>query len=400
MQLFICGIFYYLIGYALAYGNGSPYLGLTTWAGIGLLESSLAFWFFQFVFAATAATIISGAVAERCNFTAYIIYSATISGFVYPVVSHWTWHDEGWLKIKGYKDFAGSGVVHALAGVCSFVAASFMGPRIGRFSHGKTYDIPGHSLPMVGTGALLLISGFLAFNGGSLGHVTQPGDSMIIARSMLSTIIGGSGAATVALIFGRCHLINESDWPFSFVLNATLAGMVSVCGGPEAYSTWIALVVGGIGCLCYQCIHKVVLLLKVDDPLDAVAVHFGAGCWGVIARPIFSKDGLIFGFTHDSSVQLLNNFVGLFAIISWSAITSCILFGSLKLCGKLRVSEQEEIKGLDVSKHGEESYPKSAWWTNESPLNQNENASGSYSVRLKEYDNHAFQMERKNHHKS
>ncbi|KAK9496981.1 hypothetical protein O3M35_012781 [Rhynocoris fuscipes] len=349
LDLFICSIFYYIFGYTLAYEEGNAFLGYMNWAGTGLADSRLSYWFFQFIFAATAATIISGAVAERCNFIAYIVYSGLISGVVYPIVSHWAWHKDGWLQSFGYVDFAGCGVVHALAGVCSFISAAFLGPRLGRFTNGKPNDLPGHSLPLVGIGALLLISGFLAFNGGSLGHISQPGDSEIVARSMLSTIVGGSGGAVVSLILGRLGLYGPSPWPFSMTLNATLAGMVSICGGPEAYATWAAFVVGAIASLVFFCLHHIVLFLKVDDPLDATAVHFGAGCWGVLARPFFTNGGLIYG-NSDALSLLFHNAVGLLAIILWSTISSTIIFGGLKLLGVLRISDEEQMKGSYIKK--------------------------------------------------
>uniref|UniRef100_A0A0N7Z8Z4 Ammonium transporter n=1 Tax=Rhodnius neglectus TaxID=72488 RepID=A0A0N7Z8Z4_9HEMI len=394
LDLLICAVFYYITGYTLAYEDGNSFLGYSRWAGYGFEESKLAYWFFQFIFAATAATIISGAVAERCNFVAYIVYSGLISGVVYPIVSHWAWHQDGWLRNMGYSDFAGCGVVHALAGVCSFVAAALLGPRIGRFSNGKPKEIPGHSLPLVGVGALLLISGFLAFNGGSLGHITQPGDSETVARSMFSTIVGGSGGATVSLILGRVGMYGPSPWPFSPTLNAALAGMVSVCGAPEAYATWAAFLCGAIGCLIYFALHRLVLFLKVDDPLDTVAVHFGAGVWGVFARALLSQEGLIYADPNALNL-LLHNAIGVFAIICWSAVTSIILFGSLKLLGLLRISEEEELKGLDISKHGETSYPSSAWgWYNDTVEFYPENG-GTFKMK-REYDNHAFQLEKRN----
>ncbi|XP_014289420.1 putative ammonium transporter 1 [Halyomorpha halys] len=392
LDLFICSIFYYLIGFPLAYGNGSSFIGLTYWAGNDFQESRLAFWFFQFVFAATAATILSGAVAERCNFIAYIVYSGVISGFVYPVVSHWAWHEEGWMKKMGYKDFAGSGVVHALAGMASFVAASFLGPRKGRF---PGQPISGHSTPLLGLGALLLISGFLAFNGGSLGQISGPGDSELVARSMVSTIFGGTGAAIVALVFGRC--LSDAPWPFSFTLNCTLAGMVSVCGGPEVYNSWSAMIVGGIGSIVYIGFHLLITYIKVDDPLDASPLHFGAGAWGVLARPIFENDGLIYGNIKDFPTKITNNIIGVLAIMAWSAGSSIILFGALKVTGFLRISEEEEIIGLDLSKHGENAYPSSAWERTSSSWVEGDILANSSDCKLEKinYDNYAFQMEKR-----
>ncbi|XP_054285199.1 putative ammonium transporter 1 [Macrosteles quadrilineatus] len=404
LDLFICGICYWLVGYSLAYSPGNSLLGYSWWAGVGVSETSMAHWFFQFIFAATAATIISGAVAERCNFAAYIVYSSVISGFVYPVVSHWAWGEGGFLATLGYRDFAGSGVVHAVAGVCSFIAAAFVGPRIGRFENGLVVEKPGHSVPLVGIGGLLLVSGFLAFNGGSLGHISQPGDSEIVARSITSTIMGGSGAAVVVLVLSKVGLLGPPTWAFSTTLNAVLAGMVSICAAADIYSTLGAIITGAIACPVYLVLRSFVIYLRVDDPLDAVAVHFGAGVWGVIAMPIFSKGGLAYGVDNESVAQLWHNTVGVLVMIIWSTVCSVLLFGLLRLLNLLRVSESEELEGLDISKHNEPAYPEKGWHVSHPPSVHNHNTlkkHGSYSPALRAFskqptlafDNMAMEME-------
>ncbi|KAL1140455.1 hypothetical protein AAG570_000387 [Ranatra chinensis] len=350
LDIVICALVYYLIGYSLGYGNGSCIIGLTYWAGVGLSEASMAHWFFQFIFAATASTILSGAVAERCNFLAYIIYNAAISGFVYPVVSHWVWHEEGWLVQLGYRDFAGSGAVHALAGTCSFVAAALLGPRHGRFQDGKPLEIAGHSTPLVGVGGLLLISGFLAFNGGSLGHATHPGDGEIIARTIVNTIMGGSGAGLILLGISITGLIGEYHWPFALTLNSILTGMVSICGGADEFSSLGALITGALASPIFLGIHYLMLHFQVDDPLDAVAVHFGGGMWGVISMPLLTKKGILYEGSRKAFKQLGYNFIGLLAISAWSASTSLVIFGILKFSKQFRVSEEEEIIGKPANK--------------------------------------------------
>ncbi|KAG8309933.1 ammonium transmembrane transporter activity protein [Homalodisca vitripennis] len=358
---FICGIFYWLVGYSLAYSPGNMFLGYTLWAGVGMPEGRLAHWFFQFVFAATAATILSGAVAERCNFAAYIVYSSVISGFVYPVVAHWAWAEGGLLAEMGYRDFAGSGVVHALAGVCSLVAAAFIGPRTGRFQNGVAVEKPGHSIPLMGLGGLLLISGFLAFNGGSLGHITEPGDGEIVARSIMNSIMAGSGAAVVILALCKLGLVGPSTWAFSTTLNATLAGIVSVCAGVDVFSPLGAIISGACACLVYLLFRFLVLYVKVDDPLDAVAVHLGGGLWGLISFPLFARGGIVYGVNGQSIAQLWHNLVGAIIIMVWSAICSVILFGILRVTGYLRVSEEQELEGLDIAMHNEPAYPAKGW---------------------------------------
>ncbi|KAI5697844.1 hypothetical protein M8J75_016225 [Diaphorina citri] len=321
---FICCIFYWGIGYSLAYSPGNQFLGLSHWGGVGVTGDQMSHWFFQFIFAATAATILSGAVAERCNFIAYIVYSAVISGITYPIVSHWVWSDEGWLNKLGYSDFAGSGA-------------------------------------LVGVGALLLVVGFLAFNGGSLGHMTARGDGALIASVMSNTVMGGAGGSIGILIASRLGLCGRPCWNFLFTVNAGLMGMVSVCAGANVFSMWSSLVIGLIAGPLYVALRYLVIACGVDDPLDASAVHFGGGLWGVMSEPLFRRGGLIYGITDDAVKGLLHNAVGAGSIFLWSLTTSFILFGFLYLINMLRVPSTEEIEGLDITKHNEIAYPPSAW---------------------------------------
>ncbi|XP_050521489.1 putative ammonium transporter 1 isoform X2 [Daktulosphaira vitifoliae] len=354
LDLFFCSISYWFVGYGLAYGNGNPYYGIDYYAGVGMPDDKMAFWFFQFIFAATAATLISGAVAERCNFIAYIFYSTIISGVTYPIVAHWVWAPNGWLLNLGYSDFSGAGAVHLLAGTCSFIAALFLGPRTGRFDSSNPRDFNGHSMPLVATGTLLIITGFLAFNGGSLGHITSPGDGAIVAKSISNTITGGSGAAVCILMLSKAGFLGKSRWPFLISINGILIGMVSVCGAVNDYSYISSFTIGVIGCLVYVVLQYLVPLLKVDDPLEATAVHFGGGLWGVIAVPFFTKGGI-----SNNSSLLKSNLIGAGAIVLWSVINSVILFGFLKVFDLLRVSEEKEHIGLDISLHKEQAYPVS-----------------------------------------
>ncbi|VVC43294.1 Ammonium transporter,Ammonium transporter AmtB-like domain [Cinara cedri] len=360
LDLFFCAISYWLIGYGLAYGGGGcGYYGKEYFASVGMPEIKNGVWFFQYVFAATAATIISGAVAERCNFIAYVFYSVIISGFTYPIVSHWVWSSDGWLLKLGYTDFSGAGAVHMLAGTCSFVAALFIGPRIGRFGNfNGSNEYSGHSMPLVATGTMLLISGFLSFNGGSLGHITEPGDGVIVANSVSNTILGGSGAAVLMLILSNFGLAGKSKWPFAMTVNAILIGMVSVCGGVDQYTRLSSLIIGAIGCLVYLVLQWLVPFIKVDDPLECTAVHFGGGLWGVIAVPLFVKGG--FWNNRDSMSLLISNSIGAGSIIAWSTVNSVILFGFLRVFDLLRVSKDKEIAGLDMSLHKEQAYPVTA----------------------------------------
>uniref|UniRef100_A0A1B6E7Z3 Ammonium transporter n=1 Tax=Clastoptera arizonana TaxID=38151 RepID=A0A1B6E7Z3_9HEMI len=361
LDTFLCAIGYWLIGYSLAYSPGNAFMGYSHWAGFGVEDSSMAFWFYQFIFAATAATIISGAVAERCNFIAYIVYSSVVSGFVYPIVSHWVWAEDGWLNKLGFVDFAGSSAVHLLAGVCSLVAAILLGPRIGRFENGKVVDKPGHSIPLIGIGGLILISGFMAFNCGSLHQISKPKSGEITARIIINTVMGGGGASIIILILCKTGLIGVSKWTFTTTLNATITGMVSVAAGANQLTTIGALLTGMCACFVYLLIRQTLIYFEIDDPLESVAVHLGGGLFGVISVSFFTRSGFMYGGRKKAADILFYNFIGAIAIIAWSGALSIILFGALKLTGYLRVSETVELEGLDITEHNEPAYPAQGW---------------------------------------
>lgn len=360
LDVFICGIVYWVVGYPLAYGEGNAFFGYTGWASYGVSEDDYAFWFFQFVFAATTATIVSGAMAERCAFGAYVIYSSVLSGLVYPVVSHWAWSDIGWLANGYYHDFAGSGVVHLTGGVASLIGAVFLGPRIGRFGVGGK-KIAGHSLPLAALGGFILLFGFLAFNGGSQGSISGEGDARAIATAIINTVISGSSAAMFVLIFRRLPFFSrKGTWSFAITLNAALTGMVSACAGCNVLQPWGSFITGIIAGPLYLGISSAMELFEVDDPLDAVAVHGGGGLWGLITVAVFRPDGLVFG-GENSLTTLGWNLAGALSIILWAGSICTVLFGVLKYLDRLRVPANFEIRGLDLAKHAESAYPAEAW---------------------------------------
>uniref|UniRef100_A0A1I8GPP1 Ammonium transporter n=2 Tax=Macrostomum lignano TaxID=282301 RepID=A0A1I8GPP1_9PLAT len=374
LDSFIGGIAYYVIGYGLAFGapNGNPFCGSGYFAMSYLPESKFSHWFFQFVFAATAATIVSGAVAERCEFLAYITYSFIITGIVYPIVSHWAWDgDIGWLSIgikaqngslvSTYHDFAGSGVVHVTGGCAAFVAAAILGPRIGRFDDEtkKPLDIRGHSVPLASLGGFILFFGFFAFNGGSQLSISNSGDGSVVAIAMVNTILSGSVAAFATLLLGR---IRGPHWSLLQTINGGLAGMVAICAGCDVVYPWGACIIGFFAAISYTCWSMLLLALKIDDPLDAVAVHYGGGLWGVIAVAFLHRSrGIVMTFDQQSGLDLAVQLVGVLAITAWSGGVSIIVFGILRLLKVFRVSREYEIKGLDFPKHGEMAYPLTAY---------------------------------------
>ena len=330
----------------------------------GLDVKQFAHWFWCFVFAGTAVTIVSGAMAERCELVAYFAYSIIISGLVYPVVAHWAWTEHGWLAVNGYIDFAGSGVVHHLGGVCGFVGAVFLGPRIGRFdARGKPVNIPGHSVPLAALGAFILLFGFFAFNGSTQGAISTPNDMMIVQRAVMNTMIGGCSSGLTTLLFFRYSGWPAGKWSLLSTINGTLCGMITTCAFCNLAEPHITFIVGIFAAFVYAFIPYAMIWLKIDDPLDAVAVHSGGGMLGVLVTPLVISKGGVFDAENGVTAmhQVWSQLVGILVITAWSAIVSSVMFYILKLNKKLRVSREMELQGLDQVKHGEAAYPAEAW---------------------------------------
>uniref|UniRef100_H2YUH3 Ammonium transporter n=1 Tax=Ciona savignyi TaxID=51511 RepID=H2YUH3_CIOSA len=383
LDLFIGAIMYFAIGYSFAYGKpGNAFIGHNYFFATNMDENfTYAGWFFQYVFAATASTIVSGAMAERTEFTTYMVYFTFLTGFVYPVVAHWCWSEVGWLKVGmgenthglSYIDYAGSGVVHLTGGSAALVGAIALGPRIGRFKpDGTVNDLPGHTVTVAALGGFILFVGFMAFNGGSQLSISNPGDGNVVALSVMNTVLGGASGAIVAmLVYKTTDAIRGEDhyWSLLITINGGLAGMVSMCAGCNDMLPWAAVVIGTIAGLAFMGWHHLMLFCKIDDPLDAVAVHLGGGLAGVLLAPIFVMKGLtspetqqhvggiIYGGNYLAFQSFGWNLLGAVAIIGWTVAISTLLFGSMKLLGVLRVSEADELRGLDEIKHGEPAYP-------------------------------------------
>ncbi|XP_069131932.1 putative ammonium transporter 1 isoform X2 [Argopecten irradians] len=372
MDSFVSGASYWILGFAFAYGDGgsaNKFIGASLFASSDLPDSRFAEFFFQYTFAATAATIVSGAMAERCEFIAYFAYSFCITAFIYPVVTHWAWGG-GWLSegyqydfgTVAYQDFAGSGVVHVLGGVAAFVGAALLGPRIGRFHKGQVAQLRGHSVPIAALGGFILFFGFLAFNGGSQLAISNPGDGEAVALSIVNTIISASFAAFGSLLINRILPGLGNSWSLLVTINGALAGMVAACAGCNRMQPWGACIVGVFASISYTIWSWLMRKLRIDDPLDAVAVHFGGGLWGVISIAFLDREeGILLNWDQRSGYKLLWQFCGLGAIIAWTLVFSLLLFGSLKLFGLLRVPQDIEEKGLDIPKHGEPAYPPEAY---------------------------------------
>ncbi len=304
-------------------------------------------WLFQAVFAATAATIVSGAVAGRMKVAGYLIYSAVLTGLIYPISGMWKWGG-GWLDQQGFQDFAGSAVVHGVGGFAGLAGALILGPRLGRFVNGKSIPMPGHSLPIAALGVFILWFGWYGFNPGSQLAFQSTGDidaTMHIA--VTTTLAAGAGGLAATLL--SWFLFRKPD--LSMGLNGILGGLVGITACCDCMSNWMAMVVGAVaGALI---IAGVMLLdkLKIDDPVGAWPVHGLCGVWGCLAIGILPNAHLESGATS-FGVQL----TGTLAICGWSFVTMLVLFSVLKGMNVLRVSEAEEQKGLDISEHGMQAY--------------------------------------------
>ncbi|MGB0114349.1 MAG: ammonium transporter [Ilumatobacteraceae bacterium] len=354
-------------GYAIAFGTGNDFIGTNGWflgsdiADNYLAESSLTnmtFFIFQVAFAATAATIVSGAMAERTKFRSYIIYSFFLTALVYPIIVHWTWGG-GWLSTLDtpYIDFAGSGIVHMVGGVAALVGCAFLGPRIGKYGpDGKPRAIPGHSIPFAILGVFVLLVGWFGFNAGS-----ELAADLTVPAIAVTTVIAAA-AGGVAAMFLIWAIAGKPD--VAMAGNGVLAGLVGITAGTAHVNNWGALIIGLIAGMIVVGAVLAFDRIKIDDPVGAISVHGVCGAFGVLAVGLFattdgsplgadSVDGLFYG---GGATQLVTQLIGVVAIAAFVGVAMVIIFGAIKMTLGLRVSEEEEIEGLDVLEHGSPGY--------------------------------------------
>jgi Amt family ammonium transporter len=314
----------------------------------------LAFLIFQTVFAATAATIVSGAMAERTKFNAYLMYSAVISLVIYPISGHWAWGG-GWLSTLTipFHDFAGSSVVHMVGGTAALVGALVLGPRIGKYGkNGEVKAIPGHSITLATLGVFVLWIGWFGFNPGSQLAAAGVTNAKAISLIFVTTNIAAAGGAFSTMLF---IWLKYKKPTLSMTLNGALAGLVAVTAGCDAFSPGGALIVGILaGILVVLAVEFFDRIVKIDDPVGAISVHGVCGAFGTLMVGFFStSQGLFYG----QGISLLKSqAIGVVSIAAWVLLASTVLFLALKFFNGLRVEKRIEEEGLDIYEHGESAY--------------------------------------------
>ena len=352
LDIAVGSLTYWFVGYSLMYGDTTN--GWFFWSGI--MQGEGADLFFQTMFAATAATIVSGAIAGRTKYSTYVIFSIVMTAIIYPIAGGWQWQGSGWLTELGFIDFAGSSIVHAVGGFAALVAAYLVGPRIGKFVDGKVMPIPGHNQILATLGVFILWLGWFGFNGGS--QLAWGGDDAVAASTVvLITNLAAAAGALGALIttwiwYGKPHLAQS--------LNGALAGLVSItagCGNMTAGGAVLAGLIGGI--IVVFSIEIIEKKLKIDDAIGAASVHGVVGFWGTIVIGLWGVDGDtgLGLFNGGGADQLIAQLTGGVAYAVWAVVLSFIVFGILKKTVGLRVTEEEEVAGLDISEHGTIAYP-------------------------------------------
>jgi len=354
MDFCIGTVVFWLVGYGIMFGAGTGFFGAfepfseVNHAPAGI--PNMAFFFFQLVFAATAATIVSGAMAERTKFSSYLIYSAVITLIIYPISGHWVWGG-GWLASleTPFVDFAGSTVVHSAGGWLAMAGALVLGPRIGKYKNGKINAIPGHSITLAALGVFILWLGWFGFNPGStLGF----GDAGLVAKIFVTTNAAAAAGAIATLI---TTWVRYGKPGLSMTLNGVLAGLVAITAGCHAVTPAGAVMIGAIaGVLVVFAVEFFDKVLKIDDPVGAISVHGVCGAFGTLAVGLFATEGGL--FNGGGAALLTSQAIGVASVFAWAFGVGLVLFLTIKYTIGLRVSAKEEENGLDYYEHGEKAY--------------------------------------------
>ncbi len=362
----IAGILYYLIGYSLMYTDVSGWIGSfsllynTSEAEIALLGadeatpelvaavtengySVMSDWFFQMVFVATAASIVSGTLAERIKVWPFLLFVVVLTGFIYPIQGAWTWGG-GWLSEMGFSDFAGSTIVHSVGGWAALTGAIILGARKGKYGpDGKVHPMPGANLPLATLGTFVLWLGWFGFNGGSQLALGSALDASAMAIVFVNTNLAAAGGVIAAMAASQI-VFKKID--LTMALNGAIAGLVSITAGPDLQNHLLSILIGGIGGVLVVASVPLLDKLRIDDVVGAIPAHLVAGIWGTLAVGIFGAGSL--------GVQV----IGIVAVGAFVAVTSAVLWLALKFTLGIRVSEEEEHAGLDTMELGQEAYPE------------------------------------------
>ncbi len=362
----VAGILYYVVGYSLMYTDvNGGFIGTFTLlynpSGaeaellggsedpavlakvVGNGYSQMSDWFFQMVFVATAASIVSGTLAERIKVWPFIIFVVVLTGILYPIQGSWTW-GSGWLSDMGFSDFAGSTIVHSVGGWCALTGAIILGPRKGKYSAtGAVYPMPGSNLPLATLGTFILWMGWFGFNGGSQLAAGSAFDISAMAVVFTNTNLAAAGGVVAAMATSQI-VFKKMD--LTFALNGAIAGLVSITAGPDLTNHLLSIVIGGIGGVLVVVAVPLIDKLRIDDVVGAISAHLIAGIWGTLAVGIFGAD------------SLGTQFIGIVAIGAFMVVTSTLLWLVLKYSIGIRVSEEDEELGLDKAELGMEAYPE------------------------------------------
>ena len=352
MDFSMGSIAFWAIGFGLMFGtSGTGWFGtdgffLSGWEGPDGDQWVLAFWMFQCVFAATAATIVSGAVAERTKFVGYLVYSVVLCAFIYPVFGSWAWgsllNGGGWLEGMGFIDFAGSTVVHSVGGWAALAGTIVLGPRLGKYGkNGEVRAIPGHNIPMAAIGVFILWLGWFGFNPGS----TTTGDSSIAMIFVTTNLSAAAGA--ICAMFASWIMFQKPDIGMS--LNGALAGLVGITAGCANVSPTSAIIIGAISGILVVLSVVTIDKMHIDDPVGAISVHGVCGAWGTLAAGLFNMGG--------TNVKIITTqLVGIGAAFAWAFGTAFILFKVIDMTIGLRISKEDEMMGVDIVEHGAHAY--------------------------------------------
>ncbi|MGF1463161.1 MAG: ammonium transporter [Maricaulaceae bacterium] len=350
----LAGLAFYLCGYELMYGGQTPFFGVPgPWAPSDSLDTGYASasdWFFQMVFVATAASVVSGALAERIKLWPFLIFVVLLCGLIYPIQGAWKWGG-GWLDALGFQDFAGSTLVHSTGGWAALTGAILLGPRTGKFdAQGRVRAMPGSNLPLAALGTFVLWMGWFGFNGGSQLALGTEADANAVAMIFANTNTAAAAGVVAAMALSQ---VRYGKVDLTLALNGAIGGLVSITAGPLDPALWQAMIIGGLGGILVVLVVPLLDRLRIDDVVGAIAAHLACGIWGTLAVAWTTQaEGL--GPLSQLGVQAL----GVLAIGLFVSIASALIWLALKASFGIRASQEDEYQGLDIAECGLEAYPE------------------------------------------